>query len=819
MSNIKLKNHYWETSGVFDKVQNKTQRELNSEISGKVDSSSMAPTFSAATAYAAGDYVMYEGQLYQFTAAHPEGAWIGTDARAAELASNVAELKSAFDAITEDIECATVTTELNNTYSGVTCVKETAQTIKVYGEGTSTRRLLFLNGQNGVKTSSGEFSKTLDAGTYLIDADMTGAETRYNIEATYTTFSTYVVIAKPEENKKIVTFTAPVMIGFTIMSGRNYGTSESPSYITFSAKRITAKDTIARAVIDESDKIIAKILKPAGYDFSSETEQLWSINASGKWTSWTDLELTRSYVIPCKYADTVSITGNATNGSIIGFLQSFNPTNGASVDFCTGYPSRITIAAEETAKYIIPSDAAYLFLLKTSSGGADYMPGLAFTYSNPYTIYPTNDTTDRTAEVEAKLKQFGICKFEKGRYYVKNVHMPDDSTVIGCGAASEIVLEDDSLVGNLWTDGDQTFVKYYGTTFDTPLPVGRYTFTASVVSNDTDSDKCTVAIYWTSPYTSANGKYIRIDRGTEQTVEFYTSKPIEHIDLFASNTLNNSTGDTATFSDITFTGVPRTAAFITANKCCVRDMTIIGSLTSVTKTTDGLRNGVLFEDPDDTTWRGVISGCFMYNFTGGCICLNDTGGKVYSGYNIDNCYMWGSYAGIDIPIHSEFHRINNCSITGCHYGVLNNGGNNEFTGCNFSANDYGFAVDNSDGTRTNNTHGGMSGCILQHNHTRAVYINQGGSGFVITGCNIDNGGVEIINACRIIFVGCNFMADSPMVISGVYPTDSGVASMIMFNACNMRISENNTYTITDGAIVKFINCYTEDGTAVDPTAP
>ena len=37
MSNIKLKNHYWEASGVFDKDQNKTQRELNEVITASLD--------------------------------------------------------------------------------------------------------------------------------------------------------------------------------------------------------------------------------------------------------------------------------------------------------------------------------------------------------------------------------------------------------------------------------------------------------------------------------------------------------------------------------------------------------------------------------------------------------------------------------------------------------------------------------------------------------------------------------------------------------------------------------------------------------------
>lgn len=38
------------------------------------------PEFSAATAYAKGDEVVYDGKLYVFTAAHAAGAWTGTDA-------------------------------------------------------------------------------------------------------------------------------------------------------------------------------------------------------------------------------------------------------------------------------------------------------------------------------------------------------------------------------------------------------------------------------------------------------------------------------------------------------------------------------------------------------------------------------------------------------------------------------------------------------------------------------------------------------------------------------------------------------------------
>ena len=39
-----------------------------------------APDFSTSVTYTSGQYVWYDGKLYKFTAAHPAGSWIGTDA-------------------------------------------------------------------------------------------------------------------------------------------------------------------------------------------------------------------------------------------------------------------------------------------------------------------------------------------------------------------------------------------------------------------------------------------------------------------------------------------------------------------------------------------------------------------------------------------------------------------------------------------------------------------------------------------------------------------------------------------------------------------
>lgn len=48
---------------------------------------SLAPVFSASTAYSAGDVVMYQGKMWRFTAAHAVGDWTGDDAEEVDVAT------------------------------------------------------------------------------------------------------------------------------------------------------------------------------------------------------------------------------------------------------------------------------------------------------------------------------------------------------------------------------------------------------------------------------------------------------------------------------------------------------------------------------------------------------------------------------------------------------------------------------------------------------------------------------------------------------------------------------------------------------------
>ena len=443
------------------------------------------------------------------------------------------------------------------------------------------------------------------------------------------------------------------------------------------------------------------------------------------------------------------------------------------------------------------------------------LKGIVFTgLYLPDHIYPTYDNTDRTKEIEEKLKAYKSVKLEKGKFYAKNIYMPDDTKLEGCGYESELILLPSDAGSEQWTEGNQTFTYYKGFTFDTPLPPGKYTFGVYAESNDTESDKCTIAYYYGDNYDTNYAHYIRFDRETQISVDFEADREITRIELLASNNYTHSRDKTATFSNISFfLNKPADSVIVLGNCNIVRDIKLTGEEANYTiYGTDDLRSGLSLTGDEGATpiGKGVVDGCFFQRFKGGGIRLRNTGPSSANGMNIIGCYFFDCFAGVNISRYSEFHRVVGCSATYCYYGILNNGGNNEFAGCNLSSCAIGIGMDNSAGDKINNTHGGASGCIIQHSTARAVYINDMHSGFVFTGCNIDNGGVEIVDASRIAFVGCNFMAAFDIVITG--------GGLVLFSNSNMREYTKTHTTITNNNAVKFVQCYDENGNEIDPTA-
>ena len=86
---------------------------------------------------------------------------------------------------------------------------------------------------------------------------------------------------------------------------------------------------------------------------------------------WTTTGSGDHIIIPINPGDSISVTANADQVTIIAFLTDYTtPVNGAyaSLSSVTGFTGRITITKNTSASYTAPSDAQYLYVLNTSSG-------------------------------------------------------------------------------------------------------------------------------------------------------------------------------------------------------------------------------------------------------------------------------------------------------------------------------------------------------------------------------------------------------------------------------------------------------------------
>lgn len=261
---------------------------------------------------------------------------------------------------------------------------------------------------------------------------------------------------------------------------------------------------------------------------------------------------------------------------------------------------------------------------------------------------------------------------------------------------------------------------------------------------------------------------------------------------------------------------------ITLGSCCsLKDFSVVGSDTDLVfidtevEPTEGLRNAILFTGSNPTQKKGYISNLWISNFNGSGIRCADTGYGSSSGMNLDDCYIWNCYTGLNIFKSSEFHRISNVCIVSCFKAVVNNGGNNTFANCSLNSSMYGFVMDDTDGDKNNNTHGEAVGCIMQHNRTRAIIVKgysqsapSMASGFMFVGCNVDDGGIECVNTGRIVMSACNFMNAFSITV-----TNGG---LLAFIGCVFRDGTENRISIVNNNAVRFTNCYLNDGSEFAP---
>lgn len=314
----------------------------------------------------------------------------------------------------------------------------------------------------------------------------------------------------------------------------------------------------------------------------------------------------------------------------------------------------------------------------------------------------TNDKTDRTKEIETILVAKGVCRLEAGDFYVANLVMPENTMLIGSGAATRLILPEE------------------------------------------------------------------VEEGYVVSVK---------------------------------------------TRCTVKDVYLVGSNEEIELTEEvGTRHGIMFEGSSEKPGTeapsyGTVENCHMKGFSGGALTCRNTGYNCNDSMNVTDCWMTNCGVGINIPYWSEFHRFTNVSVMGCWYGCINNGGNNMFVNCNFSANEMGFLMDNSRGQSRNNSHGSVVGCVFNHsgnNKGTGIRILGTPHGFVFSGCQVFYSKIELENVKGVIFDAFNFGRDEVITVTG--------GELAMFTNCMFGTAP--VITITDNEHTKFINCFTRSGETV-----
>lgn len=208
------------------------------------------------------------------------------------------------------------------------------------------------------------------------------------------------------------------------------------------------------------------------------------------------------------------------------------------------------------------------------------------------------------------------------------------------------------------------------------------------------------------------------------------------------------------------------------SRCSIAHVSILGNAEDHTAQGDRYdrtsayveRHGILWQGTitastsGDTARRANVTDCYIANFSGGGITLQKTGLNTITGINVSDVYIWHCYAGINVAYYSEFNRFANVSVGFCHFGVINNGGNNAFVNCNFSANIEGMLIDNTNGKSPNNSHGSVANCIFDHsdqNYGIGIHLIGVSYGEVFSNCQLFYSEIVAENCNGIVFTSLN----------------------------------------------------------------
>lgn len=141
--------------------------------------------------------------------------------------------------------------------------------------------------------------------------------------------------------------------------------------------------TLSNDVDNLKSDFISKTLKDSTYsslDFSTSTISYYISPSSNKWTHNGDAT-SGIYNLPARKV-LVVVTAGSGNGNVA-FLRTNDHTSNTLPDYATGETERHVVSPGETQSFLVPEDANYLYVQKSTSNGADLTPASIYIYVVP----------------------------------------------------------------------------------------------------------------------------------------------------------------------------------------------------------------------------------------------------------------------------------------------------------------------------------------------------------------------------------------------------------------------------------------------------
>lgn len=397
------------------------------------------PAFSSSTQYAAGSVVRYNNKLYRFTALHPAGAWVGTDAIEtsikAETDVKLTELESeAF--MPREVLPEMDLNDVKN--SGLFLLDSTRD----YGN------LPFTKGYAGFLRVTNTQSGFLLQEVYLFS----GATFYKRRGSTNGTFESWQEYPSSDAHMSVL---SPLPSGdlnkvggnksYLLADSNTYENTPYPGAIGF-----LRTSTINSYVLQEFFPYTGgNMYKRRGSKTTYVFEEWQEVSPNGVHTSDSNL--------------LASCDLNNVGGNVSYLLVDSETYENAPYENAVGFLRTSTMFGY-TLQEFYPFSNPELYKRRGQVGktwtdwgkisGGNTIVNQYPSYNNNYEItcnpqinagsdnvlVSSNNTNDRSADIVSMLNTTGVCRLGVGTFYVTNINMPDDSLIVGMGAATKLIL-------------------------------------------------------------------------------------------------------------------------------------------------------------------------------------------------------------------------------------------------------------------------------------------------------------------------------------------------------------------------------------------